>query len=263
MDELNANKIEQGLGAKRLARSVLCFEEVGSTNDIAWDSLRQADTDGLVILAESQRQGRGRQGRSWISPPRKNILMSVLLREEMDAMSPEAVTIAAGLAVAEAIEHETHLSAEIKWPNDVLLSGAKVAGVLVERRVASARAAMVIGLGVNVGAAPPTGQIEQPATCLRDAVGAPVKRTPLVRAILRRLDAWLETIRADNLPSLHDAWIAHCGMLNERVSALTDGREHTGRVVDVSPLLGLELIDDHGLRLHLPATSTTIVHRMT
>lgn len=237
---------------------MLCFEEVDSTNDVARSSARQAGADGLVIFAESQRRGRGRQGRRWISPTGRNLLLSTLLCEAVDTLSPEAVTIAAGLAVAEAVEQETHLSAELKWPNDVLVGGAKVAGILVERRVEHGTAAMVIGLGVNVAAAPPADLVDQPVTCLASAAGAAVDRTELARAILRRLDAWIERIAAGELAELHDAWVEHCGMLHERITAISAGREYVGRVVDVNPLLGLELVDDHGLHVHLPAGNTTL-----
>jgi BirA family biotin operon repressor/biotin-[acetyl-CoA-carboxylase] ligase len=259
LGKLYANEIEHGLGTKRIGRNVLCFGEVDSTNDVAWDSARQAGTDGLVIFAEVQRRGRGRQGRRWISPAGRNLLLSILLSEDVEALSPEAVTIAAGLAVAEAIERETHLHAELKWPNDVLVEGAKVAGVLLERRVENQTAAMVIGLGVNVAATPPAEKVDQPTICLVDATGETVDRRIIARAILQRLDSRLERIAAGDLADLHDAWVEHCGMLHERVTAVSGGREYVGRVVDVDPLLGLELIDDHGLRIHLPAGNTRLM----
>lgn len=241
----------------------MCFEEVDSTNDVAWSSARQTGADGLVIFAEAQRRGRGRQGRRWFSPTGQNLLLSILLCEAVDALSPEAVTIAAGLAVAEAIEQETHLHAELKWPNDVLIDGVKVAGVLLERRVENGSAAMVIGLGVNVAAAPPPDQVDQPAVCLVDAAGEVVDRKALARAILHRLDVWIERIAAGEVTDLHDAWMEHCGMLHERIAVVSGGHQYIGRVVDVNPLLGLELIDDHGLRVHLPAANTTLVKTKT
>lgn len=261
MSKLHASEIEDGLGTTRIGRNVLCFQDVDSTNDVAWSSLRQPGADGLAIFAESQRSGRGRRGRRWISPTGRNLLFSVLLCEAVESLSPEAMTIATGLAVAEAIEQETQLTAELKWPNDVRIGGAKVAGVLLERRVEHGRAAIVIGVGVNVADAPPHEQVDQPATSLAQAAGEKVDRTTLARAILQRLDDWLTRIAAGELAPLHDAWIEHCGMMHERITAMSAGKEYVGRVVDVSPLLGLELIDDHGLRVHLPAGNTTLSPR--
>ncbi|MBN1943530.1 MAG: biotin--[acetyl-CoA-carboxylase] ligase [Phycisphaerae bacterium] len=261
VNEFDANEMEKGLGTRRVGRCVLCFREVDSTNDVAWDSVRGVEADGLVIFAESQRRGRGRQGRRWLSPPGKNLLFSVLLCDAARVLPPEAVTIAAGLSVAQAIEHETHLHAELKWPNDVRIGGAKAAGVLLERRVENGVVTMVIGIGVNVSAAPPDGEVDSPATCLTDAAGEPVSRQNLAREILRRLDGWVARIAAGEVKELHDAWMEHCEMLHERVTAFSDGREYVGRIVDISPLLGLEIIDDQGLRVHLPAANTSLTPR--
>lgn len=258
LEPLRAEEIQRDLPVRRVGRSVLCLEEADSTNDVAWFSARRGGADGLAVFAEFQRRGRGRQGRRWLSPPGKNLLMSVLLHDEAESLPAEAMTIAAGLAVAEAVEQETHLPAELKWPNDVRIGGAKVAGVLVERRVENGRRAMVVGIGVNVAAAPPPGEIEQPATCLTDAAAANVDRASLARAILLRLDEWVERVARGELERLHDAWRQHCGMLQERVVARSNGRQYVGRIVDVHPLRGLEIIDDHGLHFHLPAAGTTL-----
>jgi BirA family biotin operon repressor/biotin-[acetyl-CoA-carboxylase] ligase len=238
---------------------VLCFDEVDSTNDVAWDSARQADTDGLVILAESQRAGRGRMGRSWLSPPGANLLMSVLLRDSGTGLRHEALTIAAGLSAAEGIEEACGLHTELKWPNDVLLDGAKVAGVLVERREADGGVALVVGVGVNVAWSPPPERVDAPATHLAAHLSHPADRAETARAILRRLDAWVDAIARGDLRALHDAWVGRCGMLGERVAVLSGGRRRVGRVWDVHPLEGLVLVDDHGTRAVLPAAGASIV----
>ena len=108
--------IERNLSTPRVGRSVICFDQVDSTNDVAWDSSRQGDTDGLVILAESQRHGRGRHGRTWHGEPGAGILLSVVLFDPAKRLDREALTIATGLAVAEGIEDATPLSCQLKWP---------------------------------------------------------------------------------------------------------------------------------------------------
>ncbi len=112
--KLDSHLIERDLGAARVGRSVICFDEVGSTNDVALDSARQGGTDGLVICAESQRSGRGRQGSQWLSPPRENLLFSALLIYPTGSVSHEALTIATGLAVAEGIEEACGLACRLK-----------------------------------------------------------------------------------------------------------------------------------------------------
>ena len=258
---LDSHLIERNLGTHRVGRSVICFEEVGSTNDVALDSARQGDTDGLAVLAEFQTRGRGRQGRAWIGPPRANILLSVLLVDPPPSRLPhEALTIAAGLAVAEGIEGACGLRCSLKWPNDVLLDGQKLAGVLVELRQQKDRRCVVLGVGINANAAPPADQLDAAATCLAEHCGCQVDRTEPVRAVLRRLDHWVGQISQGRLKALHDAWLLRCGMLNERATVTCGGQRFTGRILDVSPMDGLVLCCDDGQRVHLPAKTSTIVN---
>jgi len=256
--KLNARLIERDLGTRRVGRNVICFDEVDSTNDVAWDSSRQAGCDGLVVLAEFQRKGRGRFGREWLSPPRENILMSVLLADDSALLAHDALTIAAGLAVAEGVEASCGLACELKWPNDVLLDGAKTAGVLVELKGSAGRRHVVIGIGINASASPPADKVDARATCLADRLGHPAERIEVARCVLRRLDERVYLIEKRELAELHTAWLARCGMLNQRVAVLAGGARHVGRVLDVSPLEGLVLCTDDGRTLHFPAKSSTL-----
>jgi BirA family biotin operon repressor/biotin-[acetyl-CoA-carboxylase] ligase len=253
--------IERGLVVRRVGRSVVCFDEVGSTNDVALEAMRQADADGLVVLAESQRSGRGRHGRRWVCPRGSGILMSVLLLDAPGRRLPwrEAMTIAAGLAVAEAVERSVGLACGLKWPNDVLLEGAKLAGVLAETRTGGGVRATVIGIGVNVNAAPPAESVAGPATHLADHLAGPAERVEIVRALLTRLDDWVGRVTAGQLEELHRGFLARCRMINERVTILCGGRLHTGRVLDVDPLGGLVLCHDDGSRAYLPAEGSSVV----
>ena len=257
--KLCAALIERDLGTRRVGRSVICFDRVGSTNDVAMASARQGDTDGLVVLAERQDRGRGRQGRQWISPPGANIMLSTLLLESGDAPRYDEVTIAAGLAVAEGVADACGLRAGLKWPNDVLLDGEKVAGVLVETRRTPPGWAVVIGVGINANSSPRADQVDSPATDLACHLGQPVERTEVIRAVLQRLDGRLAPMDGRELDELHRAWLARCAMINERITARCDGVCYAGRVMDVSPTDGLTLCCDDGCRVQLPAERTTIL----
>jgi BirA family biotin operon repressor/biotin-[acetyl-CoA-carboxylase] ligase len=254
---LVAGLIERRLRGLRVGRQVLCFEEVGSTNDVALDATREQGADGLVVLAEWQRSGRGRHGRKWISPPGRNILLSAVLVQRL--CRHDALTIATGLAVAEGIEDAAHLPCELRWPNDVLVEGAKVAGVLVEMRRGGGGFSIVLGVGINVNAAPAPEEVEAPATCLAEHLGQPAERTEIVCAVLLRLNEWLERIGSSRLAALHDGFLARCRMINRRATVLCDGRRHTGLVLDVDPLRGLVLCRDDGSRAHMPAERATLV----
>jgi BirA family biotin operon repressor/biotin-[acetyl-CoA-carboxylase] ligase len=261
---LDAHLIERRLDVSRVGRSTICFAEVDSTNDVAFEAARPAspgspapECDGLVVLAEHQRRGRGRQGHAWQSPPGANILMSAVL---VDARLPhEAVTIAAGLAVGEGVESACGVSCQLHWPNDVCAEGRKLAGVLVEVRKSGSRRCVIIGIGINANASPPPAEARRPATDLAAHVGSPVERIEVVRHVLRRMDYWIGEIGLGRLAELRQGWVGRCGILNHRITVLSKGRKYVGRVLDVSPMDGLVLRCDQDVTVRLPAESSSII----
>lgn len=264
---MDAHLITRGLETARVGRDAVCFGEVGSTNDVARGAAVGGRCDGLVVTAESQTAGRGRQGRTWVSGAGRNILASVVLLQEAGELAApstalrtaEAVTIAAGLAIAQGVEDACGLRCSLKWPNDVLLEGAKAAGVLVEAVTLGARGCLVVGFGVNVNEGPPAGQVDRAATCLREHAAGAVERIEVLRRVLARLDGWVGAIGEGKLGRLHDEWVGRCGMMNQRVTVLSEGRRVTGRVLDVSPLEGLVLMCDSGQTVRLAAGGATVV----
>jgi BirA family biotin operon repressor/biotin-[acetyl-CoA-carboxylase] ligase len=212
--QFNARQLEEALATRRLlrvGRCVRCVGEVPSTNDIAWQAASEAGCDGLVILAESQTAGRGRQGRRWHSLPGENLLMSVLLRATSPLLPHEAISLAAGLAIAEGVSraHPT-IQPKLKWPNDVLIGPRKLAGVLVEKRSPGGIEFLVVGMGVNVHAAPRDEQVDRPATCLDAELGQRGSCETLACEILARLDAWVHAIAEGQISELQNAWNRSC-----------------------------------------------------
>jgi BirA family transcriptional regulator, biotin operon repressor / biotin---[acetyl-CoA-carboxylase] ligase len=174
----------------RLGRAVYLYEELcPSTQRLLADEV----TEGAVAVAEEQSEGRGRLGRSWHAPARTSILVSVLLRPGVDPARLPELSLVAGGAVAEAIAEVTGLDPAIKFPNDVLLGGRKVAGILAE----SSEGRVVLGVGVNVNqtADQLPSDTETEPTSLRLELGESVDRAQLLAAILARLersyDAWV------------------------------------------------------------------------
>jgi len=251
---LDAHLIERDLPVDRIGRHVICFGEVGSTNDVAFDSAAGAGAHAVVVTAEAQRAGRGRMGRSWISPPSSGLLASVLLPVSAPS-AHDQLTIAAGLAVAEGVEQATGVATALAWPNDVLVDGAKLAGVIVEVRGGRT----VIGFGINVTAAPAPEQVGQATACLADAPSACLERIEICRAVLVRLDRWVSSLATDGPEGLHRCWLRRCAMLNRRARFRWAGRTLAGRVLDLSPTESLVVLTDDGQRVHLPAAETTVL----
>lgn len=159
------------------------LESTPSTNAVVADRARQGEAHGLVVVAEEQTQGRGRLDRSWVSPPRAGLTFSVLVRPDLPADRWGWIPLLAGLAVARAVREQAELDAVLKWPNDVLVDGRKVAGLLAE---AVDGTAVVVGVGLNVT----TREGELPhaqAGSLQLAGATMTDRGTVLKAVLRGL----------------------------------------------------------------------------
>jgi BirA family biotin operon repressor/biotin-[acetyl-CoA-carboxylase] ligase len=183
-DRLLPDEIRAGLQTRVLGQQVICFESTGSTNDLALELAAQGAQEGTLIAAENQTRGRGRRERTWISKAGANLLFSLILRPPWIAEQAPLITLMLAVAVAEGIRRETGLLARIKWPNDVLIKDAKVAGILTEMRAQTdAIEYVVCGIGINVNAAP-AGALRQPTSSLSKLLGKPLLRLSLLRRIL-------------------------------------------------------------------------------
>jgi BirA family biotin operon repressor/biotin-[acetyl-CoA-carboxylase] ligase len=193
-DRLMADDLYSRLGASALVREIVVFSETGSTNDLAMQRGRQGADGGVVIFSEKQNAGRGRFGRAWASAPYRGLWFSLLLRPGMPIAIWPRLTTWAAVSLALAIENSLGIAAGIKWPNDIYLSGKKVAGILAESGVDSAgQPFAVVGIGVNVNHDlhdfPP--ELHDKASSLRMVIGHDVDRPAFAAALLRELDTRL------------------------------------------------------------------------
>jgi len=136
----------------RLGRPLYYFEEIPSTNDVIREKAAAGAPEGCVVIAGSQTAGRGRRGKNWLSLPGKGVYLSLLLRPRWPAGEAPFISFFAAVAVARALERLRIEGVNLKWPNDVLVNGRKIGGVLIEPRVSSGKIEfVVVGIGVNVG----------------------------------------------------------------------------------------------------------------
>jgi BirA family biotin operon repressor/biotin-[acetyl-CoA-carboxylase] ligase len=217
----------------RFAHPLYLYQQIGSTNDEAKRLAEAGAPQGLLVVAEEQTAGRGRAGRRWITPAGTAIAFSLVLRPELPARRAMRLTMLAGLAACEAIEQVTGLRANLKWPNDVLVSGKKVAGILVEAALDGDRVGhAVLGLGMNVSLAPPPEAVDFPATSLEAEAGREIDRFHLLRAILSRLEARYASLEAE---SLHADWHARLALMEQAVIVRTTDGDYAGRAEGVDP----------------------------
>jgi BirA family biotin operon repressor/biotin-[acetyl-CoA-carboxylase] ligase len=185
---------------------MLWYDEVPSTNDLAARLADRGAPEGTVIAAHAQSAGRGRQGRTWVSPPGAGLYVSVVLRPPSDAVP--LVTLAAGVAIAEGVEGATGLPLCVKWPNDLYAGERKVAGVLAEANSSGTVEYVVLGFGVNILAAAYPPEIAARATSLESELGRGVDRGVLLTECLCALADWYAELCAGRHDKLLRVWRA-------------------------------------------------------
>lgn len=231
----NASKAVQFLGVP-----IERHASIGSTND---EALRRADEgapEGLVVVADAQTGGRGRQGRLWWDAPGASLSFSVLLRPTIPLPQFPLLALATACAVADAGGDAVGAALDIKWPNDVLFRGKKICGVLAESRASGgahqqARPPLVIGAGVNVGQSEEDfpRELRGTATSLRLIGGTPVRVEGLLASVLNRLGRYLDLVRDGNADRLWSEVTARLPEPGTPVSVMSGGRRIDGVVVEV------------------------------
>lgn len=249
-DVLHADDLLSRLGkSKVVGRDIRVFQETTSTNDVVEKLARDGVNEGVVIFAESQTKGRGRLGRKWLSPAKKGLWFSVLLRPDLRPHEITRLTVASATALRRAIETQTGLAPEIKWPNDILLGGKKVAGILTEMNAEVDRVNYVIvGIGVDVDLGtrdfPP--ELRKIATSLKIESGKTILRPELAVNILRELDRDYQRICNDKFEEVAEEWEKHCRTIGEEVVIRTGSREIRGRAESLAEDGALLLRTEHG-----------------
>ena len=260
-DILDADDLRRGLHTRVVGRRVRVFQRVTSTNDVIGDLARQGEPEGTVVLAETQTEGRGRRGRGWWSPPGKGVWMSVLLSPPVRRGSVPVTTIIGGLAVSDAIRASTGLPALIRWPNDVVIGGRKVAGVLVEAHQRPGGRDLLLGIGIDVNA----GQDELPpeiadiATSLSEAAGEPIDRVELVRTLLGELDRWYRIKLDRDIDTINEQWRERSATLGRRIVLEEHGRLFEGTVADVDVRFGIALRMSRGNIRHFRGEHISLI----
>lgn len=221
---------EWALDTRRLGRRVLVYERLDSTNNLAAALAEDPGNDGLVILADEQTAGRGQYGRTWLAPPGASVLLSVLLFPPPPLRRPAILTAWAAVAVCNVVRQITGVPAKIKWPNDVLLRGRKVCGILIEQRRGT-----VAGIGLNVRQTAEelvrAGLTE--ATSLAQQAGAAPETPEVARRLVRQLDEDYDLLCGGDLGTLEACWKWHLGLLGRQVRArCLDGTEQ-GRLTEL------------------------------
>jgi BirA family biotin operon repressor/biotin-[acetyl-CoA-carboxylase] ligase len=201
-----------------LGEPLIAVPETGSTNDDALEGARLGAAHGSTYVADAQTHGRGRRGHTWTSPPGQNLTFSVLLRPALAADRVSTLTLVVGLAVRAVVQRRVSSHVAVKWPNDVVIDGRKLGGILVESKLrGSSVEAVVVGVGVNVNMRDMPANIAEIATSLALAGDPLPSRETVLADVLGELETRLDTFARDGLPSLLPELSAHDALFGERI----------------------------------------------
>jgi len=257
---LDPDEISANLKTKRIGKKILVYQSTSSTQAIAAEYAKNKKNDGSVIFAEEQTAGRGRAGNKWYSGRSDSILCSIALIESR--LSAELLSLTCAVAVAEAIGKPAKSQAKIKWPNDVLLSGRKVAGILLESKSSpvSKSRIYIVGIGINCHQKKDSfsEELQPVATSMDIESRTTTDRISLAKRLLISIDDWLDVART-NAEKVTDRWRELSIQLDHRIALVFNGRIFAGHCIGVDPQKGLILrLDSGGVRM-FDAAHTTIV----
>jgi BirA family biotin operon repressor/biotin-[acetyl-CoA-carboxylase] ligase len=238
---MNQEKLESALADLPLG-SVRYYERIGSTNDAALSWAVAGCPDLALVVANEQTAGRGRGDRRWHTPRGSALAFSLILRGAGSGSGLAHLTGLGGLAVSHALDKLYSLPAQVKWPNDVLAAGKKLAGVLAEAHWSGERLKwIVLGTGINVSPAsvPPPEQLDFPATCVESALGHNIERTELLGAVLAEILEWRGRL---GTPEFVQAWQTSLAYLGKWVQVIPgSGAPLKGQLIGLDPEGGLRI----------------------
>jgi len=234
--KLLPEEITLGLKTRRLQGPVHHFEEVGSTNDLAKELAARGAPEGALVVAEAQTGGRGRLGRSWDSPPGAGLYVSLILRPPLPPTEMPQITLTTAVAAARALRRVTGATPGIKWPNDLLLAGKKVGGILTEMETESDQIRhLVVGLGLNVNNPAFPAGLEPIATSLLLATGREHSRLNILQAWLEEFEELYERFLAREFAAILEEWRSLTVTLRQRLTVRQGPVTIRGLALEVAP----------------------------
>ena len=248
-----------------VGREIIFFESTVSTMDTAIGIGRERDNpDGIVVIADTQTGGKGRLGRRWISPPGVNLYFTVLFKPPFLPKEASIITLMAAVAVARAVREYAGLNARIKWPNDIMINGKKMGGILTEMKTDGGRISILgVGIGINVNMTRNMmdSEIEALATSVEIEKGEAVDRTDLFRNILAELEKYYKILLNGDKGALINEWLSLNSTIGRRVKVQNQDKVMTGIAEGISEKGELVLILSSGEKKIISAGDVTILKK--
>ncbi len=231
-------------------RKIYRYKSLNSTNDTAFSLADKGAAEGTVILAEEQKKGRGKWKRRWISPPGGGIWMSIIIRPKLSSLELGRLTLMAAVAVVKALRNYPGLKAMIKWPNDILVRGKKIAGILIEMKEKKGKVEyVVIGVGINTAC-----DLDQFPEELKNCVTSVRKEfthrfldEKLIKEIIKQIEYYYSVFKKESFSLIEEEWNCYSAVLGKYIEASVSGKKISGRAVGLSDRGYLLLRRDTGI----------------
>ncbi|WP_214629856.1 biotin--[acetyl-CoA-carboxylase] ligase [Paenibacillus agaridevorans] len=230
-DRLDADTIAKTLDTRSFGKKLLVEGEVTSTQDLARNAAEQGEAEGYLVIAEQQKNGRGRMGRGWVSPYGKGIWMSMVLRPSVPIHCAPQLTLLTAVALCRSLRRVTELNVGIKWPNDLLIDGRKISGILLESAAEDERLKHIVagvGISVNLAANDYPEEVLEKAVSLRIAAGRTFDRTELIAAFLKEWEELYELFLQQGFRPIAELWESLAVSLGQKVLLTTPQGEVSG-----------------------------------
>jgi BirA family biotin operon repressor/biotin-[acetyl-CoA-carboxylase] ligase len=263
-DLLLPAEVMSGLQTRCIGSEVIYFEQTDSTNAQARKLADAGAAEGTVVIADSQSVGKGRLGRNWHSPSGVNLYLSVILRPTISPRFATQMTFLSAVAVARAMEAIGRFAPQLKWPNDVLLGGSKVAGLLNELNAETEQIHyLVLGIGVNLNMTADQfpADLRCPATSLLLDAGETVSRLKFTQALLQSLDQLYTSYLSEGFAPLKEEWERRCNVMNQWVEVDYQSHQQVGQVSGVDDTGALLLSLAGGVTQRVLAGDVRLLNR--
>lgn len=254
--DISPASLRRRLKTKFIGHNILYYAVTSSTMDVAKQAIRDGAEEGTIVIADHQTAGRGRLGRTWLSPPDSSILLSIILFPDLEQLP--RLTMVACLAVAQSIEKVTGLEPVIKWPNDVLIDGKKVSGVLIESDVQGDTVNYaIVGIALNVNLDPSSiPEISETATSLKQVLGREVSRLQVLESLLGQFEELYQALRRGE--PIDKEWRRRLETLGKEVAVRCGGEVKEGYAESVDDEGNLLLRRPDGSLLTIAAGDVTL-----
>lgn len=248
--DLSNNALLECLKHNRIVTNIHYYQTVDSTNTIACRLARAGAREGEVVVADAQTKGKGRLDRAWQSPPGSNLYTSIILRPKIEpAMAPQ-ITLMAGVAVAELLSGYCPGDVSIKWPNDVLLRGKKVCGILTEMKAAAGSVDFIvlgIGLNINMNRQDFDPSLREAATSIKIETGEVYDRLDVVSKLFDFIEKWYNIFLGMGFIGMRDTWLRHADILGKRIKVVFKDEFQTGIVTGIDDDGTILMKDENGV----------------